>query len=147
MTDTLSNRERIELVRYRLDRSRLSFEEAEFLASGRFYNSAINRLYYSCFYAVNALLIKNGIEVGTHAGAKTMLNLHFVMNGPIPKSQAKIYSLLFDSRQSGDYADFVYYDKEEYDNYLPKVKELLATIRGLIEQSPASPENTESIIS
>lgn len=67
-----------------------------------------------------------------NAGAKTMLNLHFVLKGLIPKTQAKVYSLLFDSRQSGDYADFVYYDQEEYNNYLPKVKELLATIRGLI---------------
>lgn len=132
MTDILSNKDRMDLVYYRLEKSDMSLEEADFLANGGFYNSAINRLYYACFYAVSALLIKNGISVGTHVGAKTMLNLHFVLKGLITKSQSKTYSMLFDCRQSGDYSDFVYYERKDYDHWLPEVKELLETIKSLI---------------
>ena len=48
------------------------------------YNTAVNRLYYACFYAVNALLLKYGIPAHTHNGTKSMLGLHFVSNGKIP---------------------------------------------------------------
>jgi enterochelin esterase family protein len=35
------------------------------------WNTAVNRLYYACFYAVIALLLKNDIETQSHNGART----------------------------------------------------------------------------
>lgn len=45
----------------------------------------INRLYYACFYAVIALLIKNNISTQTHDGARTQFGLIFVKTGIIDK--------------------------------------------------------------
>ena len=39
-----------------------TFKAARVLVQNGFWNSAINRLYYSVFYAVNALLVLNGID-------------------------------------------------------------------------------------
>ncbi len=35
-------------------------------------------LYYACYYAVAALLLKYDIQTQTHNGVKTMPGLHFV---------------------------------------------------------------------
>jgi len=69
-------------------------------------------LYYSCFYAVIALLLKNDIETQSHNGARTQFELHFVKTGKITKENGKFFSKLFDYRQKGDYGDLYDYDEE-----------------------------------
>jgi uncharacterized protein (UPF0332 family) len=56
--------ERNEYVRYRIESSHKTFEAAKVLAQNGFWNSAVNRLYYAVFYAVNALLVLNKITLG-----------------------------------------------------------------------------------
>lgn len=70
----------------------------------------MNRLYYSCFYLVSALLYKHDIKAETHNGTKTQFNLHFVKSGKIDLKYGKLYSNLFNWRQESDYADFVDFD-------------------------------------
>lgn len=73
------DRESIEaLVRYRLQRARETLPEARTLIENSYYNAAVNRLYYACYYAVIALLAKHQISVQTHAGVKQMLGLHIL---------------------------------------------------------------------
>ena len=91
------------LATYRLQRSLETMQEAEVLFSNEFYNAVINRLYYACYYAVTALLLKNGITAQTHSGTKSMLGLHFVVPGKLSKKIANTYFTLFEKRQSGDY--------------------------------------------
>lgn len=43
-----------------------------------------------------------------------MLNLHFVSKGILAREHGKAFAILFETRQSGDYDDFVYYDQEDY---------------------------------
>ncbi len=63
------------LARYRQDRAHETLAEIPYLREKRFYNTAVNRLYYSCYYAAVALLTKHHIPTATHAGVKTMLGL------------------------------------------------------------------------
>lgn len=100
------------LVEYRLERAYETMKEAALLAEKQYYNAAVNRLYYACFYATTALLLKNKIEAKSHAGVKSMFGLHFVSKGLIPIHIGKILSTLYEKRQSGDYDDFIYCDKE-----------------------------------
>ena len=53
-------------------------------------------MYYACFYAVIALLIKNNISTQTHDGARTQFGLIFVKTGIIDKESGKLFSKLFD---------------------------------------------------
>ncbi|RLB76086.1 MAG: hypothetical protein DRH15_13100, partial [Deltaproteobacteria bacterium] len=46
----------ITLIRYRMDRSKEALSAARLMYEKGHYNDAVNRLYYSCFYAVIALL-------------------------------------------------------------------------------------------
>ena len=58
-------------VAYRLNRSDVTLKDAKLLAENDRWNSCVNRLYYACFYAVSAILIKNGHVIKSHNGART----------------------------------------------------------------------------
>ena len=49
------------LVSYRLSRAKETLEEVPHLRDMGYFNTAVNRLYYACYYAMVALLIKNHI--------------------------------------------------------------------------------------
>lgn len=124
---TISNRE--EYIKYRFHRAEESYEEALILAREDRWNAVINRLYYSCFYAISALLIKHNIETQTHDGARTQFGLNFIKTGIIDKELGKLFSKLFDYRQKGDYGDLFDYDEELTLPLMDQVKSFLNEIK------------------
>ena len=134
MKETLDEQSREALIQYRLERADETLKEVEILSNEAHYNAAANRLYYACFYAVTALLVANGHSTQSHAGAKTLLGLQFVSKGLLSNEYGKTFSRLFEIRHSGDYDDFVYCDKEMIDEYLPKAKEFVNAIKGLLNK-------------
>ena len=84
MKDILDEESRKALLAYRMQRAYDTMKEAEVMIRETFYNAAINRMYYACYYATVALLLKNNIQTQTHNGVKTMLGLHFVSTGKLP---------------------------------------------------------------
>ena len=81
--------------------------------SNELWNTSINRLYYSCYYAVSALLIYKDINASTHSGVRLMFGLHFIKPGIISSETGKFFSDIFDLRQTGDYDDFIDFEKED----------------------------------
>lgn len=122
------------LVDYRLERAYKTMEEATLLEEKGYYNAAVSRLYYACFYATEALLLKNRIEAKSHTGVKAMLGLHFVSKGLIPVAIGKILSTLYEKRQSGDYDDFIYCDKEMTDDLTVQAKAFIDCLAKLIKE-------------
>ncbi|MBR0202721.1 MAG: HEPN domain-containing protein [Bacteroidaceae bacterium] len=120
------------LARYRQDRAHETLAEIPYLREKGFYNTAVNRLYYACYYAAVALLTKHHIPTATHAGVKTMLGLHFVSKGLITKESGRAFVNLFDSRQRGDYDEFVYATQEEVDELIPKAQRFIEEIDALL---------------
>ncbi len=99
-------------IKYRFDRSYETLQDAKLLAENKSWNSCINRLYYACYYAVNALLIKRGITAKTHNGVRTTFLNEYVKTKKINSEFGKFYNDLFDWRQEGDYSDFTKFDSE-----------------------------------
>lgn len=124
-----------DLSRYRLERAHETLAEIPYLREQGYYNTAVNRLYYACYYAAVALLTRHHITAGTHAGVKTMLGMHFVAKGLITKESGRAFTNLFDSRQSGDYDDFVYSTLEEIDELYPKAQRFIAEVDKLLEET------------
>ena len=79
MKETLDEQSRQGLVRYRMQRADETMEEVTLLSEHGHYNAAVNRLYYACYYAAEALLLHNHISASTHAGVKSMLGLHILI--------------------------------------------------------------------
>ena len=75
---SLTDEERTLLVDYRIQRAKETLSEADILIEAGFFNAAVNRLYYACYYAVTALLVKNNIVTQSHNGVKQMFSLHFI---------------------------------------------------------------------
>jgi uncharacterized protein (UPF0332 family) len=124
----LTEEERSLLVTYRLQRAKETLAEADNLIKDEFYNAAVNRLYYACYYAVIALLIKNNIAAQTHQGVKQMFSLHFIANGKINKQYSLFYGRLFNDRMSGDYDDFIQYNSEMIARLRPQSEEFISII-------------------
>ncbi len=130
----LDDESRRALVEYRLERAYKTMEEAAVLEEKEYYNAAVNRLYYACFYATEALLLKHNIEAKSHAGVKAMLGLHFVSKGLMPVSIGKILSTLYEKRQSGDYDDFIYCDKEMTDDLTLQAQSFIDSIAQMVKE-------------
>jgi uncharacterized protein (UPF0332 family) len=99
-------------VSYRIQRAKNTIAEIEILIQNEFWNTAINRMYYACFYAVSALLIKHNIQTSSHSGCRQKFGQHFVQTGKVSKELARHYTELFEKRQKGDYNDFYDFGKD-----------------------------------
>ena len=88
-----------DLIKYRIARANDTYEDAQILAEREKWNSTINRLYYSAYYAVMALLLAHDLKPATHNGAKSNFSEYFIKTGKIDKEYGKMYSQLFTWRQ------------------------------------------------
>ena len=121
-----------DLIKYRLIRAKETFKDAQILADNGRWNSSINRLYYSAYYAVMALLLNSDLKPSTHSGAKSNFSEHFILTRIIPTEFGKIYSQLFTWRQKGDYDDLYDFDSEKVMPYFEPVNQLIALIEKLL---------------
>ena len=133
MKETLDEQSRLGLMRYRMERADETMEEVGILAERGHFNAAVNRLYYACFYATQALLLKHHIAATTHAGVKSMLGLHFISKGIISIDHGKTFNTLFEKRHSSDYEAFAYCDKALVDDLTPLAEAFIQRIKELLE--------------
>jgi len=60
-----------ELMQYRMSRSWESYSAAKMLIELGLYMSAMNRIYYACFYMVTVLLLTKNLTSTKHSGIKS----------------------------------------------------------------------------
>lgn len=130
----MNKSDRDKYVNYRLKKADETFEVAELLINNQKWNSAINRLYYSAYYAVSALLIKAEIHSKTHTGVKTLFFLNYIKTGIIPLEFGKVYSDLFDWRQKGDYGDFFDFMEADVNLVFSPTQKLIEKVKAEIEK-------------
>ncbi|MFT7035332.1 MAG: hypothetical protein ACJA2S_003855 [Cyclobacteriaceae bacterium] len=115
------NENRKDLIQYRLERALETFEDAQILSEKEKWNSTINRLYYSAFYAVTAFLLTCELTLSTHSGVKSNFTEHFIKTGRIEKHYGKMYSQLFSWRQKRDYGDLFHFNQQMVSPYMEPV--------------------------
>jgi uncharacterized protein (UPF0332 family) len=71
------------LTRLWLDKTTETLAAVPVLIREGFYGSAVNRLYYACFYAVTALLLNDGKQFSKHSAVLAEFNRHYVKEGKI----------------------------------------------------------------
>ena len=127
----MTDEERNAITKYRTEKAIQTLEDAKQIAEIKRWSSAVNRLYYSIYYAATALLISNGHISRTHSGMMSLLNQYYVMTGILTKEDSKLIKRLFDLRQESDYDDFIDVDEEDVMHYLPEVETLVQKIISL----------------
>ena len=128
----MKGEERQELISYRIQRARETINEVKLHIDNKLWSTAINRIYYACYYAVSALLIKHDIKAQTHAGTRQMFGLHFIKTNIIPVRFGKFYSDIFDMRLTGDYDDFIDFSKDDVLDVIEPAKDLISRIEKLL---------------
>ncbi len=119
-------------INYRVNKSKEALADALLLIADERWNASINRLYYSCFYIVSALLLKHNIDAKTHNGIKNQFNLKFIKHGIVSTNQGRLYADLFDSRQKGDYGDLYDFEEDAVKSLIDPVKEFISEIEKII---------------
>ncbi|HER07573.1 MAG TPA: HEPN domain-containing protein [Bacteroides sp.] len=118
------NDSQADYIQYRIQRSDEFFKDAELLADNGRWQSCVNRLYYSSFHLIDALLSLDGISAKTHEGLKTKFLQLYVKTDEINKELGKLYSQLLDWRHESDYSIFVEFDRNEVLPLIQRVRNL-----------------------
>lgn len=98
------------------------------------WNLVANRLYYSVFHALNALIVIDGDVVRTHKGLISVIGLHYVTTGEIKTEDNKLIMRLFRMRQTADYDDYCDWDEQDVSPLVEKVKSLLDKIELILNR-------------
>ena len=96
-------------------------------------NFAVNRLYYACFYAVTALLLRDGKQFARHSAVKSEFGRTYIKPGRVDVKWNKFYQKLFDDRQEGDYIPTTTFEPSDISTSLQQAREFIDLIRGLID--------------
>ena len=134
----LTEQNRIDIVRYRIENANLTLAEVETHKANGYYNTAVNRMYYACYYAASALLIAYGIETKSHDGVRQQLGKQMVLTGKLPAELGKFYSQLFSKRTAADYEDFICQNLETVEELLPTAQLFVKTIEQMTNDWLAS---------
>ena len=124
---SLSSEERALIVSMQMEKAVRFMTEAETIAKIGLWDVVANRIYYSAFHAVAAMLIHDGIEVRSHKGAGLMFGQKYVMTGLFSPEDGRLYAKLQDLREKSDY-NLVYQSDER------EMRPLLEKSKGLVER-------------
>lgn len=123
-----------DLIKYRLSRAEETLKDAEILISNNRLNSTVNRIYYSLYYAVLALLETKGLASSKHSGVRALFNQYFVKAGIVSKEAGRFFSELFNDRQEGDYVDYTKFEIKDVKNKFEKCKFYIGGIKRITEK-------------
>ena len=125
MTDQEKRRE---IIKYWFEKAQESFDAAQDEMAANRLSFAVNRIYYACFYAVSAVLLKKNLEFKKHSGVRAAFHKHLVKSGQLKNEHGKLYDELFEARQRGDYIELVTFNKQQVEDWLSRTKIFLQDI-------------------
>ncbi|MEO6845278.1 MAG: HEPN domain-containing protein [Ginsengibacter sp.] len=125
-------KDKYDYIKYRQQKAAQAIKEAKLLMENELNDTAMSRLYYAAFYAINALLAINGFNPKTHSGTKSIFNKEFILTGKIESRFSDFYSFLMAKRFEADYDDFVFIDEKKIQSVLEETEEFVAVINAMI---------------
>lgn len=132
------------IVEMELEKAERIFAEQDVLMKAGLWNTLANRLYYSLFHAVSALLISEGHEVGTHKGAAIRFQQYFVKTKLFSVEEGRFYSQMQTMRESADYNCAYDVSKEEVRERVGPTRLLIDRIKQYIVAN-AEPLSSNSV--
>ncbi|MBR1395363.1 MAG: HEPN domain-containing protein [Prevotella sp.] len=129
---SLKEEDRRIIVTLELERVEKTMKEMEIQLQNKLWGMVANRLYYSLFHAVSALLISDGHEVGTHRGAVNRFSLYYVKTGVFSTEEGRLYSQLQGLREDGDYNCSIDIQQDEVCEKIEPTRQLIDKIKQYI---------------
>ncbi len=116
---------RSDVVRYWWSKAEESLTSAQREFEAEAFAFAMNRLYYSAFYAVSAALLDKQISFTKHSGVRAAFHREFVKKGILDSNWGKFYDQLFEDRQEGDYVALTEFESEYVHSQLVRCRDFL----------------------
>ena len=132
----LSDEDRVTMVRLEMEKAHTFYNQAELMFEQEQWDLAANRFYYSCFHAVQALFIYNGLASKRHSGMISQFGLHFVKTNVIDDRLGGFLTRMEQLRERADYNCIYSVTKEEVEVMIGPAKELINRIDSLLKQAP-----------
>lgn len=123
---------RKELSDYRLRESTDCLKVAKNCLRDGFYKDAINRSYYSAFYAIKAVLALGTIDFKRHKDVMAYFNKEYVAKGVFSRELGRKLSILKQIREKSDYDDFYVASKEQAEEQIETAECALQNIRNYL---------------
>ena len=103
-------------------------------AEAAIYRKAIHSLYYAAFNATCALLWSKGIRAESHDGVQSLLSLHFVKPGALPRDTLAKMNELMARRHAADYKGAVTVGAEDVAGSIPWVLGFVGAALALVRK-------------
>jgi len=129
----LTQDEKRALVEYRLERANESMKAAHLLFENKLFIPAMNRIYYSMFYSVQALLALDEKAFSKHGQVKGYFNKEYIKSGIFPKESGKLFNAVFEYRQKFDYVDLLIPEEELISDYLVEAQRFIDQISSFLD--------------
>ncbi len=117
-------------AKYQFEKSRDTFREAILLYEHNSLTGSVNRIYYSMFYSVTALMSLYGFSTSKHSGMLSNFNKEIANKGLISKELKDFYRNMFNKRQKGDYEIYKFNNKEVKE-WLDRAEDFINAIEAL----------------
>lgn len=120
------------LINIRIKQAEESLKEVDFLLSHNKLNLATNRIYYSIFYAISAISIKDNFSTSKHKKLLGWFNKNYINSGVIPKEYGSMIYACFENREKSDY-DFLFeLTKDELMGYYKLADSFIIEVKKII---------------
>lgn len=126
---TLDNKDRDNLVRYRIEQAEDTILDVQLLIENNRVRAAINRIYYGMFYSLLALGLANKFETSKHSQLIGWFNKNFIAEGIMDSKYGKIINKAFNRRAKSDYDSYVEFEKDIVQEMFDEMKEFIAEIK------------------
>lgn len=108
----MDNRQ-VDLSKYRIQESKDTLKVASNCLKDGFYKDAINRSYYSAFYAIKAVLALGTVDFKRHKDVVAYFNKEYVATEIFSREVGRRLATLKQLREKSDYDDFYIASKEK----------------------------------
>lgn len=122
------------LALHRFERAETSLQEARDALVRKNPRLAVNRAYYTVFYAMRAFLATVGKDSSRHAGVAALFNEHFIKTKIVPAVSSRLIQSLMDLRHEGDYQDFAVITEEEAKGAVETAQSAFDTMRHVMKE-------------
>jgi len=128
-------------ARVALKLEQLDSKLKSFLANYRARNprECASSMYFAVFHAAEALLYAKGIEAASHKAVASLLALHFVRPGTLPRETSAKFSALMAGRHDADYNEAIPFGPEDARAAAATGMGLLIDLLGAVDTAAGAP--------
>jgi uncharacterized protein (UPF0332 family) len=124
----------IDLINYRREKAKETLADVKLMFGQVSLFTTVNRIYYSVFYIVLALLLTKNLYSSKHSGVRSIFNKEFIKTGIIKEEFGKFFNTIFEFRQKGDYGDFIEFEKDKVEGWLKEAESLVVAVDRIIDE-------------